>query len=230
MRISMTVFSSLGKKIFMGLSGLMLSGFIIIHLLGNLALLNPDRDHFNKYAHFLTHGTGNFIYVAEFLLAVVFLIHIIYAIFVQIGNWRARPSGYSVVTWAKGTSKKSLGSITMIYTGIVVFIFLFLHLLHFKFGPVIWYTPAGADAPIRDLYQVVYDFFGNIWNVVFYIAVMALLGFHLSHGAWSACQSLGLNGKRFTPFVYGLGTIFAIAMAVGFIFLPVWIFANTGGA
>lgn len=79
-RFSTTLVSSLGKKIFMGISGLMLSGFIIIHLLGNLALLNPDRDPFNKYAHFLTHGLGNAIYIMELALALVFLIHLIYAI------------------------------------------------------------------------------------------------------------------------------------------------------
>jgi len=59
---------------------------------------------------------------------------------------------------------------------------------------------------------------------------MALLGFHLSHGFWSAFQSLGLNGKRFTPFVYGVAGVFALLMAVGFIVLPVWIFIITGGA
>jgi succinate dehydrogenase / fumarate reductase cytochrome b subunit len=225
----MSLFSSLGKKIFMGASGLMLCGFIVIHLIGNLTLLNPDRDPFNKYAHFLTQQTGNAIYVAEFMLATVFVIHFVYAIIIQIGNWCSRPSRYKKVTDQKGKSRKSLGSVTMIYTGITVLIFLVLHLLHFKFGKIVMYTPHGYDHEIRDLYAVVYSYFSDFWNVVFYTIVMILLGFHLSHGFWSAFQSLGLYGKRFTSVVYGIGSAFAIFMALGFVFLPTWIFMITGG-
>ena len=225
----MSAYSSLGKKIFMGFSGLMLCGFIIVHLIGNLTLLLPDRDPFNKYAHFLTSDLGNLIYVAEFLLASIFLVHFVYAIIITLENWRARPQRYKMVTDAKHTSKKSLASRTMIWTGITIIVFLVWHLLHFKFGEMIMYTTADGKI-IRDLYIVVYQFFGNIINVVLYILVMALLGFHLSHGFWSAFQSLGLNGKRFTPFIYGLATIFAVVMAVGFIMLPLWIYITTGGA
>lgn len=228
MRITMSLLSSLGKKIFMGITGLALSGFIVVHLIGNLALLNPDKDPFNKYAHFLTQSLGNVIYVAELSLAAIFLIHFIYAIIITIGNWMARPTGYKKVTNAKHTSRKTIASTTMIYTGIVVIVFLILHLLHFKYGENIMYTTMDGQE-IRDLYIVVYNFFGNIWNVIFYIAVMILLGFHLSHGFWSAFQSLGLNGVRFTPLIYGLGYVFAVFMAIGFIVFPIWAFYITGG-
>ena len=229
MRFSMSIYSSLGKKIFMGFSGLLLCGFIVVHLIGNLTLLLPDKDPFNKYANFLTTELGNVIYIAEFLLASVFLIHIIYAIIVTLGNWRARPQKYAVVRDAKHTRKKSFASKTMIYLGIVIIAFLVWHLLHFKFGEMIMYTTAYGKV-IRDLYIVVYKFYGNIVNVILYIAVMALLGFHLSHGFWSAFQSLGLSGKRFTPFVFGLASVFAVLMAAGFIVMPVWIFIITGGS
>ena len=228
MRFSMSTYSSLGKKIFMGITGLLLCGFIVIHLIGNLTLLIPDKDSFNKYSHFLTQELGNLIYVAEFLLGAIFLIHFIYAIVVTLGNWRARPKEYAVVKNAKHTSKKTIASSTMIYTGLVIIVFLVWHLLHFKFGTVYMYETADGKI-IRDLYRLVYEFYGNSVNVVLYIIVMSLLGFHLSHGFWSAFQSLGLNGKRFTPFAYGVGTIFAVAMAIGFIFLPIWIFILTGG-
>jgi succinate dehydrogenase / fumarate reductase cytochrome b subunit len=224
----MRTYSSLGKKIFMGFSGLMLCGFIVVHLIGNLTLLSQDKDQFNKYAHFLTTGVGSLIYVAEFLLASIFLVHFIYGILVTIDNWRARPKRYAVVKDAKHTSKKSLASRTMIYTGIITIVFIIWHLLHFKFGEMVMYTTADGNV-IRDLYIVVYKFFGEIINVVLYIVVMSLLGFHLSHGFWSAFQSLGLNGKGFTPFVYSLATLFAVVMAGGFIVLPIWIFINTGG-
>jgi succinate dehydrogenase / fumarate reductase cytochrome b subunit len=225
----MSTYSSLGKKIFMGFSGLMLCGFIIVHLIGNLTLLLQDKDPFNKYANFLTSEVGNVIYIAEFILASIFLIHFAYGILVTLDNWRARPQKYKVVKDAKHTSKKSLASRTMIYTGLVIIIFLVWHLLHFKFGEMVTYTTADGKI-IRDLYIIVYKFFGNIINVVLYIAVMALLGFHLSHGFWSAFQSLGLSGKRFTPFIYGLAALFGLVMAVGFIVLPIWIFIFSGGA
>jgi succinate dehydrogenase / fumarate reductase cytochrome b subunit len=228
MRFSMSTYSSIGKKIFMGLTGLSLCGFIVVHLIGNLALLNPDPDPFNKYSHFLTHQLGSLIYVAEAILAAVFLIHFIYAIIVTIDNWRARPQGYKVVTNANHTSRKNIASTTMIWTGAVIIIFLVWHLLHFKYGEMITTTTADGQV-LRDLYSLVYMFYGNIVNVVLYVLVMSLLGFHLYHGFWSAFQSLGLNGKRFTPFIYVVGSIFAVVMAVGFIFLPLWIFVQTGG-
>lgn len=230
MRFSLSLFSSLGKKYFMGLSGLMLSGFIIIHLIGNLTLLSNNRDPFNKYADFLTQQTGNVVYIAEFMLAAIFFIHFIYAIVITYHNlFKARPVRYAKVVNAKNTSRKSLGSVTMIYTGIVIIVFTILHLFHFKFGEMVMYTTADGHY-IRDLYAIVYQFFGSLFNVIFYILVMVLLGFHLSHGAWSAFQSLGLNGKRFTPFAYSAGVIFAIVMAIGFVYLPVYIFILMGGA
>jgi succinate dehydrogenase / fumarate reductase cytochrome b subunit len=225
----MSTYSSLGKKIFMGFSGLMLCGFIVVHLIGNLTLLLPDKDQFNKYANFLTTGLGSIIYIAEFLLAAIFLVHFIYAILVTIDNWKARPEKYAMVKNAKHTSRKSFASRTMIYTGIVLIVFLIWHLLHFKFGEMIIYSTADGMV-IRDLYIVVYQFYGSMVNVILYIVVMVLLGFHLSHGFWSAFQSLGLSGKRFTPLVYGVAGVFALLMAAGFIVLPVWIFISTGGA
>ncbi len=221
MRFSTSAFSSLGKKIFMGVSGIMLCGFIVVHLIGNLTLLSPDRDPFNKYAHFL-QGLGTAIYVAEIILGAIFLIHFIYAIMVTLGNWKARPIGYKVVTNAKHTSKKSIGSITMIYTGVVVIVFLVWHLLHFKWGNMVMYTTADGQS-IRDLFVIVYQFYADPINVALYVLVMSLLGFHLSHGFWSGFQSLGLSGKTFTPFVRWTGTILSVLVAGIFIAIPIFI-------
>jgi len=233
-RFSTLLISSLGKKFFMGISGLMLSGFIIVHLLGNLTLLSPDRDPFNIYAHFLLN-LGTAIYVAEFILAAIFLTHFIYAIMVTFENWRARPSRlitffylkardnrYKMVTNAGHTSKKTWASSTMIWTGLLIIVFTILHLLHFKYGEIFMYT-TGNGQYIRDLFETVYRFFGNIVNVIFYVVVMILLGYHLSHGFWSAFQSLGLNGKRFTMITRIVGYFFAVIMAIGFVFIPVFV-------
>ena len=219
--------STLGKKIFMGLSGLALSGFIVVHLVGNLTLFSPDKDPFNKYAHFLQR-LGTLIYFAEFILTSIFLVHFGYAIYVQIGNWKARPKNYAVSKNADHTSRKSWASVTMIWTGLIIIVFTVLHLFHFKFGEVIMYTTKDGMV-IRDLYTVVYQYFSNIWNVIIYVIVMVLLGYHTSHGVWSAFQSLGLSGQRFTRLAQGFGYLFAVAMAFGFVLLPVLIFFMTGG-
>jgi len=220
--------SSLGKKIYMGVMGILLSTFLGVHLLGNLTLLSPDPDPFNKYAHFLTHSLGNFIYIFEAVFGAFFLIHLIYGVIVQWQNWRARPIGYKMVTNAKGASRKSIGSSTMIYTGVILLIFLVLHLRDLKYGEIIMYTTADG-AHIRDLYVLVIAFFSKIWNVLFYTAVMILIGFHLSHGVWSAFQSIGFNAPRFIRIMQIAGYAFAIIIAAGFIYIPVFIYL-TGGA
>jgi len=224
---STSVLSTLGKKIIMGLSGMMLSGFIVVHLIGNITLFYPDKDPFNLYAHFLM-SLGGLLYVAEFFLAALFLGHFIYAIMVTWQNWSARPGRYAVVKGQGNTSRKSWGSVTMIYTGVIVMVFLVMHLLHFKFGAIIMYT-TNEGIYIRDLYTLVHQFYANIWNVVFYVAVMVLLGFHLSHGFWSAFQSLGINHPVYTPLLQGLGYLFAIVMGLGFLIIPIWSFITGGG-
>jgi succinate dehydrogenase / fumarate reductase cytochrome b subunit len=191
-------------------------------------LLSPDKDPFNKYAHFLTHGLGNLIYVMELVMGVTFLIHLIYGIIVQWNNWRARPVSYKMVTNAKGASRKTIASSTMIYSGIIIVAFLVLHLRDLKFGEIIMYTTA-SGAEIRDLYTITIQFFQNTWNVVLYIAVMVLIGFHLSHGVWSAFQSLGANGPRFIRFMQVIGYLYAFVIAGGFILIPAFIYI-TGGA
>ena len=224
-RFSVTVFTSIGKKIFMALTGLVLSGFIVVHLIGNIALLYPDKDPFNKYAYFLA-SLGVLLYIAEFILASVFLVHFFYAVVITIGNWWARPSRYRVNRNAGHTSKKTIASTTMVYTGILIITFTVLHLLHFKFGEIAMYTTKDG-LYIRDLYTIVYQFFSDIWNVSFYMAIMILLGFHVSHGFWSAFQSLGIHGVWFTRFVHGFGYLFAVIMGTGFLFLPIYIFLTS---
>ena len=228
MRSKMILTSSVSKKIYMSIAGIVWTLFITIHLLGNLQLLKSDPDPFNKYSYFLTEQTGEIIYVVEFFLAFFLLILVVYGIWIQIDNWLARPKGYSMVRWAHHTSKRSIGSVTMIYTGLLILLFIIIHLFNFKYGTVYMYTPQGFTHPIRDLHKTVILFFQNPWNVTFYVVMMAVLGFHLSHAIWSSFQSLGFGSKRFTPFWYGVGLIWSIIVAVGFIILPLWIHFRGG--
>jgi len=227
-RFSKFSWSSLGKKIYMAVFGLLLSSFLVVHLIGNFALLSPDKDHLNKYSHFLTHTLGNVVLAAEVILGLLFVGHLIYGIIVQLGNWAARPVGYKMVRNAGGASKKTIASTTMIYTGLLILIFVIIHLLNFKYGEEIMYTTKDGQY-IRDMYATVVFFFGNIWNVVFYEVIMILLGLHLSHGVWSAFQSLGVNDPRFMKFINAFGYFFAVVIAAGFFIIPIWIYM-TGGA
>jgi succinate dehydrogenase / fumarate reductase cytochrome b subunit len=214
--------SSILRKIFMGVSGLMLSGFIVVHLLGNLTLLLPDGGRaFNFYAHTL-HSLGTAIYVAEAILAAIFIVHIYQGIRVTYDNWRARRRGYDKVTPSGSPSRQTLASRTMIYTGILIVIFLVKHLIDLKFGSYFEITYDGVV--MRDLYRTTVDFFQSEVNVILYTVIMLMLGFHLSHGVWSAFQSLGIDGPRFTPLMVTLGMLFAIVMAGGFIVIPVYLY------
>ena len=228
--ISRSFSSSLGKKIIMGLTGLGLSLFITGHLLGNLSLFLTDRELFNSYAHFLT-GLGEILYMIEAGLILVFMFHVFYGIWVTWGNWRSRPVSYEMVTPAKGASRKTIASSTMIYTGLTILVFIILHVLFFKYGPNIAegykYVHDGKD--IRDLYQLVYDAFSNGWYVLWYELALLFLAFHVSHGFWSAFQSLGINHPVYTPFLQKVSIIFAVVIGGGFLSIPLYIFLSTGG-
>jgi len=221
--------SSIGKKLFMGFSGIMLLGFIIVHLVGNMTLLLPDGGAaFNVYAHTLmSFGTAT--YIAEFILAMIFLIHILYAIIVTLDNWKARGNDkYKMITKAGHTSRKTWASDNMIWTGLLVFIFLVKHIIDFKYGTMYFTEVDGI--PMRDLYRTVVEFYGDIYNVGMYVVIMILLGLHLSHGAWSSFQSIGVDGARFTPFMVTFAKVFGSVIFFGFSLIPVILYLTGGSA
>ncbi len=216
-----TVRSSVGKKFLMAITGLAMIVFLIEHLTGNFLLLQPNPEPYNKYAHFLL-SFGWLLIVAELILVAFLVIHMVSGISVFLKKRQARPVGYHVTGSAGKPSKKSFASTTMIYTGIVIFIFLAIHLKTFKYGP--YYETTVDGVVMRDLYRLVNEVFSDPLYVGGYVVAMILLGFHLRHGFWSAFQSLGLNHPRYMPIIYGLGVLIAIVLAVGFLGIPVWIY------
>jgi succinate dehydrogenase / fumarate reductase cytochrome b subunit len=225
MQFSQVFGSTIGKKLLLGITGLSWAGFAIGHLVGNLQLLYTDPTPFNKYAHFLT-SLGGLLYFIEAVLVASLLIHFFYAIKVTLENHKARPDRYEMHRKAKGVSKRGWATASMIYTGILLFIFLIIHISNFKYGT--YYTVMVNGQEIRDLYRTVYEYYSDPLNVFYYVAMMILLGIHLSHGIWSAFQSLGFNGKRFTPFIYSVGTVLAVFLAIGFVFIPVYVYYMGG--
>lgn len=222
--------SSLARKYFMSVSGLGLVGFVIAHLVGNLTLLEPSGAWFNQYAAKL-ESYGPMLYAAEVGLVGIFLLHVVMAIWVTLENKRARPVGYSVQASKHGPSKSSWGSRNMIITGIVLLVFLIVHLKNFKFGPGIaeGYVTSLHGESARDLHRTVVEAFQNPWLVTFYVGCMVLLGIHLRHGFWSAFQSLGLMYHRMSAAIYCLAWFLAVALALGFVVLPIWLHFNVGG-
>ena len=110
----------------------------------------------------------------------------------------------------------------MIFTGLLTFAFILLHLKTFKYGP--HYTTLVDGVEVRDLHRLVMEVFQSPGYTAWYAGCLLFLGFHLRHGLWSAFQSLGVNHPRYTPIIYGAGILLAIVMAAGFIGIPLWIY------
>ncbi len=213
--------SSVGKKYVMGLTGLLMILFLIEHLSGNLLLFSKDPAPFNKYSDFLM-SFGDILVIVELIFLAFLLFHVFSGITVALGKLKARPHGYAKTASAGAPSKKSFSSVTMIWTGLLTFVFIAIHLKTFKYGP--HYTTMVDGVEMRDLHKLVMEVFLNPIYVIWYVGALTFLGFHLRHGFWSAFQSLGFNHPRYMPIIYTVGIILAIVIAVGFIGIPIWIY------
>ncbi len=220
--LTKTLSSSLGRKVIMSLTGLFLIIFLLVHLIGNLQLLKDDGGQaFNIYAKFMT--TNGLIKVSSYLLYATFLIHIVYSIILTRVNRSARPSSYA---YSKPSGSSSLSSRNMGILGTVIFIFLVIHLQNFwyqmKFGSMPMTSYGGME--IKDLYRVVAEAFSQWWYVVVYVTAMVFLAFHLSHGFQSAFQTLGINHKKYTPFIQKVGLAYSIVIPGLFALIPIYMF------
>lgn len=204
-------------KFIVGVTGLLLFLYLIIHIVGNL-LIFLGQDSFNKYSYALV--SNPLVGPVEVGLLIVVLIHLFKAIRMTLQNRAARPIAYAKKKMAGGASQKSLASSTMIVTGLALLIFIPIHVLMFKYGPEYEYGATG----MRDLYRLEVENFSSPLAVALYVLAMIVVGFHLWHGIASSFQSLGLSGPRFTPAVRKAGKIFAVLIAGGFIVIAVWVF------
>lgn len=222
--------SSVGKKALMGLSGLALVLFSIAHLSGNLSLYSRSGENFNRYAAFL-HSFGPMVVVAEVGLVFLFGAHILTGILVSRANRAARPGRYKMEVSKGGPSFSSPASKNMIITGSVLLAFVVVHILQFRFGPGVeqGYVTTVDGKQARDLHKLVVEVFANPLWVGFYVFAMALFGMHLRHGFWSAFQSLGAMRDDLRKPFYLVGLFIALILAVGFLFIPIFLFVNQGG-
>ena len=224
--------SSVGKKFLMALSGLALVGFTAQHLLGNLGLYLHEGSVFNGYAQGLKNTFGPALPFLEVGLVGLFLFHIVLGVGLAGGNRAARPERYRSSLKTKGQpSRSNLSSRNMIITGAVLAIFLVIHLLQFRFGPGMddGYVASVNGKQALDLHRLVVETFTNPLWVVFYVGTMIFMGFHLRHAFWSAFQSLGMQNPRYHGTITCLGVIIAIALALGFVGIPLWIYFDPMG-
>ena len=213
--------SSVGKKVITGLTGLALFAFVIVHLIGNFTLfLGPGA--FNGYAHFLESALhGWLIYAFEIGIIAIFLFHMIATFTVAWTDKRkARATGYKYRKNAGGKSRKTFSSISMIYTGILLILFVVYHVKIFK---LVDHELVGPNQ-VKNLYKVVVTGFQNPLLAGGTVVLMILLGFHLRHGIWSAFQSLGFANDRYLPVLTKIALVFSILLAIGFVALPIYLF------
>lgn len=218
MKVLRALSTTVGSKLLVALTGLLLVGFLIGHLAGNLLIL-LGGDKFNAYGHALI--TNPLVVPAELALITLLLIHMGKAIAHVLRGRSARPEAYTTKAWAGGPSRKSWASTTMALSGIFLLAFLIVHIATFKFGP--YY--ASAEAGIRDLQRLVVEIFQNPAYVAFYVVAMGIIGLHLLHGVSSAFQSLGwMTSSRSTSRLLNLGLALAVIIAGGFALIPVWVY------
>lgn len=223
--------SSVIKKLFMSITGFGLFGFLIMHLAGNANLYMQGGIHINRYAEKLA-GFGALLEVAEWGLFAFFAIHIITALQLKFRSVRARSSGYAMQASKKGPSKNNWMSRNMAVTGILLLLFLIIHVRQFQYGPGMaeGYVTDIDGHQGRDLYRLVVETFKNPLYVGFYCFSILILTMHLLHGFWSAFQSSTLSSERTTKLLYRLGLLFALVLGAGFFFIPLWIYFHASGA
>ena len=202
--------ASIGKKIIMALSGLVLAGFVFGHMIGNLTVFKGAAA-INEYAEWL-HAHPGLLWVARSVLIVSVIAHIWSGILLTIENRIARAGGPAVEV----TRQASLSSRTMPYSGVIILAFIIFHLLHFTFRKI----ALGGQEFGADVYKMIIAGFSQPAVALFYIASMILLCLHLSHGISSVFQTLGLRNQRWRGRLDVVATAYGWVIALGFISIP----------
>lgn len=217
--------SSIGRKQIMGVTGIALYGFLLVHLVGNIALM-AGAERFNQYGHLLLHTLAEIIVPAEAGLALAFVVHVVLAIWLTKENRAARPVAYEART---SHGKKTLYSVTMMLTGTALLLFVVIHILHFRFGKMMGPAMVTYDGvTMRDLYATAMNSFAIWWYALAYVAIFLLLASHLAHGVQSSLQTIGFNHPKYRALVHWAGRGYAVLVSGGFSFLAIWAYFQGG--
>ena len=213
--------SAIGRKQIMGLTGLAWSGFVLSHMLGNMLILKSPEA-YNHYSYALT--SNPFLIVAELGLVATLGLHILEAVWLTLQNKMARPTKYAMST--NGEKAPRFQSKFMIFHGSLLLIFIVLHLITFKYGHQ--YETVVDGIKMRDLHKLVIEVFHDPMYVAWYAFCLVCLGFHLSHGFYSAFASLGFYHPRYSPWLSRFGYVYAFVVAAGFLSQPIYVYFFAG--
>jgi succinate dehydrogenase / fumarate reductase, cytochrome b subunit len=203
------------KKAIMAVTGLILFGFVVGHMAGNLQIFE-GREKLDAYGHLL-HSLPGLLWTARIVLLAAVTLHIVTTVQLALLKNEARPVAYV----KKDNSHSSYASRTMYWSGPIVALFIIYHILHLTLGvaqPSVYVEGAVYD-------NVVYGF-QNYAISGFYILSMALLCLHLYHGAWSMFQSVGVNHPRYTPLLKKFAAVMAGVVFIGNVSIPVAVMAG----
>jgi succinate dehydrogenase / fumarate reductase cytochrome b subunit len=220
-RIASFYSTTVGKKIAMAATGILLVGYVIGHMLGNLKIFQgPEK--LNSYAEFLRQagapvlGHGEFLWMARIVLLAAVAIHVVASAQLTLQSRAARPVGY------RNTPHEefSYASRTMRWGGLIIGLFVVYHILHFTSGSV-----HGDFVPGDPYHNLVVGF--QSWPVALaYIVAVVMLGFHLYHGVWSMTQTFGIDNERVDRVRRPLSLILAVLIVVGYVAVPISILAG----
>jgi succinate dehydrogenase / fumarate reductase cytochrome b subunit len=208
--------STVGKKIVMAVTGLIMVAFVIGHVLGNL-LFFAGPAHINAYSAFL-HGTGEILWAVRVVLLVSVILHIIAATQLTLIERASRPVAYARRQYQAAT----LASRTIRWGGVLLAVFIVFHLLNMTTGTL------HPDFRQGDVYHNLVTGLSIPWVAAFYIIAMIALGLHLYHGTWSAFRTLGIDKPSANPLQRRVVTVLAVAVAALFAAIPLAIVAGVG--
>jgi succinate dehydrogenase / fumarate reductase cytochrome b subunit len=211
--------SSLGKKYLVAATGIALVGFLVVHLSGNLTIYaDKSGESFDTYAH--TLDSNPLLPIAELFLGILFVGHIAFALRSNVRNREARSQGYAV---RATLGKKNLSSVSMVVTGLVVLVFLVIHLYDFRVGRLLVPKDTSLAGLVRDRLS-------TPLGAGVYLLGVGALSIHLRHAFRSAFQSLGVNHPRLNPLLERLTWAVAVLFGLGFASFPIYFLATRGGA
>jgi len=206
--------TSIGKKVVMAITGLILFGFVIGHMLGNLQVFMGAKQ-MNAYAAILK-ANATLLWGVRIVLLVAVILHIVAAVQLTRMSQRSRTEGYHYNDVIQADSAER----TMRWSGPIIAVFVIYHLLHFTTGSV------HPRFDVHDVYRNVISGF-RVWPVsLFYIIAMIALAFHLWHGVWSLFQTLGLINPKSNKIIHRLAAIATLALVIGFISIPMAVLAG----
>lgn len=215
--------STIGKKIIMAVTGLIGIGFVILHMAGNLQVF-VSQDKINSYGALLHGPLAELTWLLRIVLIVAVVLHVLMAYQLTMLSRAARPIGYE----HKEPQVATIASRTMKWGGVLLLVFIVVHLLHFTTETI---DPGGwrgmtDNQGHRDVYGNIIASFRIWWVAAFYIVAMIALGLHLYHGAWSSVRTLGYAKPTAHPLHRRIALGVAILVWLGFTIVPLGVVAG----